>query len=90
MYNTLSHYLHTNSSPNSPRTVWHQGRNIHRKIGLKVTDSVIKSANQKCTLGGLFCDSAKAFDCVNLYNYITLFSHSQNISKLMDILPNRK
>lgn len=30
-----------------------------------LTDSVFKSINQKMHIGGIFCDLAKAFDCVN-------------------------
>jgi len=29
------------------------------------TDSVFKSINQKVQVGGIFCDLAKASDCVN-------------------------
>jgi hypothetical protein len=31
----------------------------------KLTDNVLKSINQKMHVGGIFCDLAKAFDCVN-------------------------
>jgi hypothetical protein len=31
----------------------------------KLTDNVLKSVNQKMHVGGIFCDLAKAFDCVN-------------------------
>jgi hypothetical protein len=31
----------------------------------KLTDSVLKSLNQKMHVGGVFCDLAKAFDSVN-------------------------
>jgi hypothetical protein len=61
MYNTLSHYLHTDNSPSSPRTVWHQGRNIHKQSGLEVTDSLLKSVNQQYIPGRLFCDFSKSF-----------------------------
>jgi hypothetical protein len=30
-----------------------------------LTDRVLKSLNQKMHVGGIFCDLAKAFDCVN-------------------------
>jgi hypothetical protein len=30
-----------------------------------LTDSVLKSVNQKMLVGGVFCDLAKLFDCVN-------------------------
>jgi hypothetical protein len=31
----------------------------------KLIDSVLNSLNQKMHVGGIFCDLAKAFDCVN-------------------------
>jgi hypothetical protein len=31
----------------------------------KLTNSVLKSINQKMHVEGIFCDLAKAFDCVN-------------------------
>jgi hypothetical protein len=31
----------------------------------KLTDSVLKTINQKMHVGGIFCDLAEAFDCVN-------------------------
>jgi hypothetical protein len=31
----------------------------------RLTDSVFKSRNQKIHVGGIFCDLAKAFDCLN-------------------------
>jgi hypothetical protein len=31
----------------------------------KLTDSVLKSINQKMHVGGIFCDLVKGFDCVN-------------------------
>jgi len=30
-----------------------------------LTDSVLKSLNQKLYVGGIFCDLSKSFDCVN-------------------------
>jgi hypothetical protein len=34
-------------------------------VAFRVTDSVFKSLNQKTHVGGIFCDLANAFDCVN-------------------------
>jgi hypothetical protein len=31
----------------------------------KITDNVLKSANQNMHVRGIFCDLTKAFDCVN-------------------------
>jgi hypothetical protein len=32
---------------------------------LRLTEIVLKSVNQKVHVGGIFCDFAKTFDCVN-------------------------
>jgi hypothetical protein len=32
---------------------------------IRLTDSVFKFINQKIHVGGIFCDLAKAFNCVN-------------------------
>jgi hypothetical protein len=32
---------------------------------MRLTDSILKLLNQKAHVGGVFCDLAKAFDCVN-------------------------
>jgi hypothetical protein len=34
-------------------------------VAFKLTDNVLESVNQKMHVGGIFCDLAKAFDCVN-------------------------
>jgi hypothetical protein len=31
----------------------------------KLTDNVLKSVSQKMHVGGIFCDLAKVFDCVD-------------------------
>jgi hypothetical protein len=31
----------------------------------RLTDGVFKSANQETHVGGIFCDLARAFDCMN-------------------------
>jgi hypothetical protein len=57
-------------------------------LAFKLTDSVLKSVDQKTNVGGLFSYLAKAFDCKS--NYITLLWHTWNSSKLAQMLPNRK
>jgi hypothetical protein len=64
MHSRLSHNLHTN---NILVTEWH-GFNEGISTGnaaFKLSDSVFKSVNQKTHVGGIFCDLAKAFGCVN-------------------------
>jgi len=34
-------------------------------VAFRLTDSVLKSLNQKLYIGGIFYDLSKAFDCVN-------------------------
>jgi hypothetical protein len=34
-------------------------------VAFKLTDVVLKLINQNLFVGGIFCDIAKAFDCVN-------------------------
>jgi hypothetical protein len=34
-------------------------------VAFKLTEKVLKSMNQTMHIGGIFCDVAKAFDCVN-------------------------
>jgi hypothetical protein len=34
-------------------------------MAFKLTDKMLKSVNQKLHVGRIFCDFAKAFDCVN-------------------------
>jgi hypothetical protein len=55
VYNRLSHHMHTNILV-PEQCDFRQG---------KSTDNVLKSINQKMHVGGIFCDVAKAFDCVN-------------------------
>jgi len=34
-------------------------------VAFRLTDSVLKSLNQKLYVGGIFCDLSKSFDCVS-------------------------
>jgi hypothetical protein len=36
-----------------------------KNAAFKLTDYILKSLNQNMYVGGIFCDLAKAFDCVN-------------------------
>jgi hypothetical protein len=63
MYNRLSHYLQTNNRLVPEQFGFRKGISTENTT-FKLTDSVLKSLNQKMHVG-VFCDLAKAFDCVN-------------------------
>jgi hypothetical protein len=59
-----------------------------------LVDSLLKAWNSKFHVGGIFCDLAKAFDCVNhkilimkLHNYVL---QEQKINWFKSYLTNRK
>jgi hypothetical protein len=64
MYSRLSHYLQTNNILVPEQFGFRKGISTEN-AAFKLTDSVLKSLNQKMHVGGIFCDLAKAFNCVN-------------------------
>jgi hypothetical protein len=64
MHNRLSHYMHTNKILVPEQFGFRQGKSTDN-AAFKLTNSVLKSVNQKIHVRGIFCDLAKAFDCVN-------------------------
>jgi hypothetical protein len=60
MYNRLGHHMHTNNILVPEQFCIRQGN-----AAFKLTNSVLKSVNQKIHVGGIFCDLTKASDCVN-------------------------
>jgi hypothetical protein len=64
MYNRLSHYLQTNNIVVPEQFGFRKGISTEN-AAFRRTDSVLKSLNQKMHVGGIFCDLAKAFDCVD-------------------------
>jgi hypothetical protein len=64
MHNRLSHYFQSNNVLVPEQFGFRKGISIEN-AAFKLTDSVLKSINQKMHVGGIFCDLAKAFDCVN-------------------------
>jgi hypothetical protein len=59
MYTGLSHYLQTNDILVPEQFDFKKGISTEN-AALKLTDSVLKSLNQKMHVGGIFCDLAKA------------------------------
>jgi hypothetical protein len=64
MYNRLSHHVHTNNILTPEQFGFRQGKSTDN-AAFKPTNSVLIPINQKMHVGGIFCDLAKAFDCVN-------------------------
>jgi hypothetical protein len=97
MHNRLSHNLQTNNMVVPEQFVF-RNRMSTGNTSFKLTDSVLKSINQKMHVSEIFCDLAKTFDCVNnkivltklnsLSLSLSLFRSRRN-SKLVQILPNR-
>jgi hypothetical protein len=68
--NRLSYYLQTNNTL-VPEQFGLRKEISYKNAAFMLTDSVLKSINQKMHVGGIFCDLENAFDCVN--HEITFF-----------------
>jgi len=64
MYSRLSQYLQTNYTLGPEQYAFRNGKSTE-DAAFRLTDSVLKSLNQKLYVGRIFCDLSKAFDCVN-------------------------
>jgi hypothetical protein len=60
----LSNHMQTNNIL-VPEQFGFRQRKSTNNAAFKLTDIVLKSVNQKMHGGGIFCDLAKAFYCVN-------------------------
>jgi hypothetical protein len=56
--------MHTNNILVPEQFGFRQGKSTDN-AAFKLTNSILKSINQKMHVGEIFCDLAKAFDCVN-------------------------
>jgi hypothetical protein len=63
-HSRLSQHLHTNNILVTEQHGFRKGIPTENAT-FRLTDSVFTSINQKMYVGGIFCDLAKAFDCVN-------------------------
>jgi hypothetical protein len=63
-HSRLSQNLHANNILVTEQHSFRKGISTENAT-FSLTDSVLKSINQKTHVGGIFCDLAKDFDCVN-------------------------
>jgi hypothetical protein len=64
MHCRLSQLLHINNVLVTEQYSFRKGISTEN-AAFRPTDSVFKSINQKKHVGGIFCDLAQAFECVN-------------------------
>jgi hypothetical protein len=64
MTSRSSHHPHTNNILVREEYGFRKGT-LTENPAFRLTDSILKSINQKMHIGGIFCSSAKAFDCAN-------------------------
>jgi len=64
VYSRLSQHLHTNNVLVAKQYGFSKGISIET-AAFRLTDTVIKSINQKICVWGIFCDRAKTFECMN-------------------------
>ena len=64
MYSRLNQHLYTNNILVPEQYAFRKGMSTE-DAAFMLTDSVLKSLNQKLHVGRIFCDLSKAFDCVN-------------------------
>ncbi|PNF23822.1 hypothetical protein B7P43_G15913 [Cryptotermes secundus] len=64
MYSRINQHMHCNNILVPEQYGFRKGVSTE-DAAFKLTDNVLKSIDQKRHVGGIFCDLAKAFDCVN-------------------------
>jgi len=64
IYSRLNQHLQTNNILVPEQYAFRKGMSLE-DAAFRLTDSVLKSFNQKLHVGGIFCDLSKAFDYVN-------------------------
>jgi len=64
IYSRLSQHLQTNNILAPEQYAFRKGSSTE-DVAFRLTDSVLKSLNQKLYVGGIFCDLSEAFDSVN-------------------------
>ena len=64
MHCRLSEHLHANNMVFTELYNFRKGM-LTADAAFRLADSVFKAANEKMHVGGIFCDLAKASDCMN-------------------------
>jgi len=64
MYRRLNRHLTTNNVLTTEQFGFRKGISTENAT-FSLTDKILKAFNKKMHVGGIFCDLAKAFDCVN-------------------------
>jgi len=64
MHSRLKQHLRTNNILVREQYGFRKGISTEN-VAFRLTDRVFKSINQKMHVGGIFCDLAKAFGCLN-------------------------
>jgi hypothetical protein len=86
------HHLHTNNILISEQYGFRRGI-YTENAAFKLTISVFKPVNQKMHVGGIVCNLAKAFDCINhtaVLVKLHFLWHSRSKGKLDQVLYKNK
>jgi hypothetical protein len=75
IHNRISRYLRANNILVPEQFRFRKGISTEY-AAVKITDYILKSLNQKMHVGGIFCNLAKAFDCVNHEILLTKLRYS--------------
>jgi len=65
VYSRLNQHLQTNNILVPEQYAFRKSMSAEEDAAFRLTDSVLKSLNQKLHVGGIFYDLSKAFDWVN-------------------------
>jgi hypothetical protein len=64
MYKQVSGFLNSNNSLTEEQSGFRKGLLMDKAL-YRFLDKILCALNDKMHVGGIFCDLAKAFDCVN-------------------------